>query len=69
MAKSTRKTRSSRSRDRKLVAGRQKPEVRYTAKKADAGAQSDTRGQFNGIVLTRNKRVTGQISGFAAGSF
>jgi hypothetical protein len=34
MAKSTRKTRSSRSRDRKLVAGRQKHEVRYIARKA-----------------------------------
>jgi Protein of unknown function (DUF3606) len=34
MAKSTRKGRSGRSRDRKLVAGRQKHEVRYTAKKA-----------------------------------
>jgi hypothetical protein len=40
MAKSTRKTRSSRSRDRKLVAGRQKHEVRYTAKKAGVKAKA-----------------------------
>ena len=33
MARSTKKGRSGRSRDRKLVAGRQKHEVRYTAKK------------------------------------
>ena len=36
MARSTKKGRSGRSRDRKLVAGRQKHEVRYTAKKAGA---------------------------------
>ena len=40
MAKSTRKTRSSRSRDRKLVAGRQKHEVRYAAKKAGVKAKA-----------------------------
>ena len=34
MARSTKKSRSSRSRDRRLVAGRQKHEVRYAAKKA-----------------------------------
>jgi Protein of unknown function (DUF3606) len=34
MARTTKKGRSSRSRDRKLVAGRQKHEVRYAAKKA-----------------------------------
>lgn len=33
MARSTKKSRSGRSRDRKLVAGRQKHEVRYVAKK------------------------------------
>jgi hypothetical protein len=34
MAKRAKKSPSGRSRDRKLVAGRQKHEVRYTAKKA-----------------------------------
>jgi uncharacterized protein DUF3606 len=34
MAKRTKTSRTGRSRDRKLVAGRQKHEVRYTAKKA-----------------------------------
>jgi hypothetical protein len=34
MAKRAKKSRSSRSRDRKLVAGRQKHEVRYAAKKS-----------------------------------
>lgn len=34
MARSIKRSRSSRSRDRKLVAGRQKHEVGYTAKKA-----------------------------------
>jgi hypothetical protein len=34
MAKRAKKSRSGRSRDRKLVAGGQKHEVRYTAKKA-----------------------------------
>ena len=45
MAKRAKKSRSGRSRDRKLVAGGQKHEVRYTARKAGVKGRAVKEGR------------------------
>ena len=62
MARSTKKSRTSRSRDRKLVAGRQKHEVRYTAKKSGVKGKS-VRKAVKRVGHSRSKveRVLGTV--------